>query len=141
MDAMDSGNDSDYDPISTEILEEILDGSQSHPNVKRRESRYKIRDRIKQRQPEWKEALKVTQTIGKGLQKVFKTILKEIWQDLPPLGESGSEVSHFIPEPNCFSEVTKLSDDKKKLWLKATQKDIKKRMNKQNFLAEDPNNG
>ena len=50
MDAMDSGDDSDHDPISTEMLEDICDGSQSHPNVNRREVRYKIRDLIKQRQ-------------------------------------------------------------------------------------------
>ena len=50
MDAMDSGNNSDYDLIYTQMLEEIFDGRQSHPNVNRRESRYKIRDNIKQRQ-------------------------------------------------------------------------------------------
>ena len=51
---MDSGDESDHDPISTEILEDIRDGSQSHPDVNRRESRYKILDSIKQRQSEWK---------------------------------------------------------------------------------------
>ena len=35
--------------------------------------------------------------MGKGLHKVFKTVVKEILQDLPLLGESGSEVSHLIP--------------------------------------------
>ena len=30
---MDSGDESDHDPISTEMLEDILDGSQSSPNV------------------------------------------------------------------------------------------------------------
>ena len=50
MDAMDSGNESDNDIISTETLENICDGSQSHPNVNRRESCYKIRDCIRQRQ-------------------------------------------------------------------------------------------
>ena len=49
MDVMDSGYESYHDPISTEILEDIHDGSQSHPNVNRRESHYKICDRIKQR--------------------------------------------------------------------------------------------
>ena len=115
MYAMDSGDDSDYDPIFTEMLEEICDGSQSHPNVNRREARYKIRDRIKQRQSEWKGALKATRIMGKGLHKVFSTVVKEISQELTPLGESGSEVSHFIPEPRNFSEVTKLSVDKRNL--------------------------
>ena len=38
--------------------------------------------------------------MGKGLQKLFKTVVKDIYQELTPLGESGSEVSYFIPEPN-----------------------------------------
>ena len=46
----------------------------------------------------------------KCLHKVFKTVVKEILQDLPSLGESGLEVSHFIPEYRNFFEVAKLSD-------------------------------
>ena len=57
MDAMDSGDKSDHDIISTDILEDIRDRSQTHPNVNRREACYKIRDRIRQRQSEWKGAL------------------------------------------------------------------------------------
>ena len=49
--------------------------------------------------------------MGKVLHKVFKTVVNNISQELPPLGESGLEVSHFIPEPGNFAEVTKLSDD------------------------------
>ena len=45
---------------------------------------------------ECKGALKSTRIMDKGLHKVFKTAVKEISQDLPPLGESGTEVSHFI---------------------------------------------
>ena len=58
MDAMNSGDESDHDIISTEILEDIRDGIQTHPNVNRREARYKIRDRISQKQLECKGALK-----------------------------------------------------------------------------------
>ena len=65
MDAMDSGDESCHDLISIEMLEDICDGSQSHPNVNKRETRYKIRDRISQRQSEWKGALKATQNMGK----------------------------------------------------------------------------
>ena len=36
MDAINSGDDSDYDLISTEMIEDIRDGSQIHPNVTRR---------------------------------------------------------------------------------------------------------
>ena len=54
IDALDSGDDSDDEPMSTEMLEDIRDGNQYHPNVNRIESRYKIRYRIKQIQSEWK---------------------------------------------------------------------------------------
>ena len=36
MDTMNSDNESDNDLISTEILDDICDGSQSHPNVNQR---------------------------------------------------------------------------------------------------------
>ena len=49
MYAMSSGDESDHDLISTEMLEEICDGSQNHPNANRREARYKIRDHIRQK--------------------------------------------------------------------------------------------
>ena len=52
MDAMDYGDELDHDLISAEMLEDIRDGNQSHPNINKREARYKIRDRIRQRQSE-----------------------------------------------------------------------------------------
>ena len=79
--------------------------------------------------------------MGKVLHKVFKTIVKEILQDLPPLGESGSGVSHFIPEPRNFSEVKKLLEDIMKNWPKATQQEIKNFINNHNFLVEYPKKG
>ena len=78
--------------------------------------------------------------MGKDLHKVFKTFVKEILQDLP-LGEYGSEVSHFIPEPRNFSEFIKLSDEINKPWIKATQKEIKNLINNHTFLVEDLNKG
>ena len=39
-----SGDESDHDLISTEMLEDIRDGIQTHPNVNRREASYKICD-------------------------------------------------------------------------------------------------
>ena len=57
------------------------------------------------------------------------------------LGESGSEVSHFIPEPRNFAEVKKLSENINKPWLKATLKEIKNLINNQTFLIEDQNEG
>ena len=50
MNALDYGNESDDEAMYTDMLEDICDGSQSHPKVNRREARYKIRDSIKQRQ-------------------------------------------------------------------------------------------
>ena len=73
----------------------------------------------------------------KGLHKVYKAAVKLILQYLPPLGESGSEVSYFIPETRHFAEVKQLSDDIKKNWLKATQKQLKNLINNQTFLVED----
>ena len=49
MDAINSGDESDHDLISTEMSEDICDVSQTHHNVNRREARYKIIDRIMQR--------------------------------------------------------------------------------------------
>ena len=60
---------------------------------------------------------------------------------MTPLGEPGSEVSHLIPEPRNFAEVTKLSENIKKPWLKATLKEIKNPINNQTLLIEDQNEG
>ena len=79
--------------------------------------------------------------MGKVLHKVFLTVVKEISQELTPLGEYGSEVSHFIPEPRNFSEVKKLSENIKKPWLKENLKEIKNIINNQTFLIEDQNEG
>ena len=40
--------------------------------------------------------------MGKCLHKIFKAVVNEIKNELPNLVESGSEVSHFIPEPRNF---------------------------------------
>ena len=78
MENINSGDESDYDLISTEMLEDIRDESQNHPTVNIREARYKIRDRIRQRQLEWKGVLKAKRSMGKGLYKVFSASVKEI---------------------------------------------------------------
>ena len=79
--------------------------------------------------------------MGKGFHKVFSTIVKEISQELATLGESGSEVSRFIPEPRNFAEVTKLSENIRKPWIKETLKEINNLINNQNFLIEDQKEG
>ena len=141
MENLDSNEKSDHDLISTEMLEDIRDGSQTNPNVNKRGARYKIRDRISQRKSECKGALKATQSMGKGLHKVFSMVVKDILQEFTPLVESGSEVSHFIPEPRNFAEVTKLSENIKKPWLKATLKGINNIINNQTVLIKYQNEG
>ena len=107
IDAKDSGDESDNNPIYTEMLEDICDRSQYHPNVNRREAHYKIRDRFNQRQSEFTGSLKDMYNMVRGSQKVYKIVVKDIYQYLPPFGESGSDDSYFIPEPRNFAEVTK----------------------------------
>ena len=77
----------------------------------------------------------------KDLHRVFSTIVSEILQELTNFGESGSEVSHFIPEPRSFAEVTKLAENIRKPWLKATLKEIKNLINNQTFIIQDPKDG
>ena len=77
--------------------------------------------------------------MGKGLHKLFSTAVKDISHELTALGESGSKVSHFIPEPRNFSEVKKLSENIKKPWLKATLEEIKNIINSQTFLIKYQN--
>ena len=60
---------------------------------------------------------------------------------MTPLGDSGSEVSQFFPEPINFAEVKKSSENIKKPWLKATLKEIKNLIKNQTFLIEDQNEG
>ena len=47
---MDYGDESDHDLISTEILEDIHDRSQNHPDINRKEAWHTIRDPINKRQ-------------------------------------------------------------------------------------------
>ena len=79
--------------------------------------------------------------MGKGLHKVFKTVVKQILQEFTPSGESGSEVSHFIPEHRNYAEMTKLCDNIKKPWLKETLKEINNLINNQTLLIEYQNEG
>ena len=60
MENLDSNVNSDQNLISTKMLEDVRDESQTHPNVNRREARYKIRDCIRQSQSELKLVLKAT---------------------------------------------------------------------------------
>ena len=91
------------DLISTETLHDICDGNQTHPNIDKREARLSIRDSIKKNKSQLKGALRATHKMGKGLHRGFSTIVSEISQELTNFEETGSEVSHFIPEPRNFA--------------------------------------
>ena len=51
----------------------------------------------------WKGAEISSKSMGKGLHKVFNSVVKEQNNALPIYRESGSKVSHFIPEPSNFA--------------------------------------
>ena len=51
---MPSGDESDAETMSTDMLEDISDGSNSNPRMNRKGDCYRILDHLKQRQVEWK---------------------------------------------------------------------------------------
>ena len=73
MDVMSSGDESDAEPMSMDMLEDIIDGSKSHTSKNSRKARYNIRDHIKQGQA--KGSLLSTLNMGKGLQKHSKAVV------------------------------------------------------------------
>ena len=127
--------------MSTYILEDICDGSQSHSSINRRDARYKIRDHVLKNQEKCKWALLWTQYMVKGSHKVFKAVCNGLSESIPIMVESGSGVFYFIPEPGNFAEVTRLSSDIRKLWLKTTLKEIKHLINNKNFLVNESEKG
>ena len=100
---MSSGDESDAEPMSTDMFEDTHDRSQYHPRINRIEVRYRVRDSVKQRQAGFKGVLLSNGNMSKGLHQLFKAVVNEILQAFPILVESGSEVSYFIPEPRKFS--------------------------------------
>ena len=76
IDAMNSGDESEDEPMSMEMLEYMCGGIQYHPIVNRREARVKICDLIKIKQLYCKGEINYTQNMGNGLQKLFKTVEK-----------------------------------------------------------------
>ena len=65
MENLDSSDESDHDLISTEMLEYIREVSQTHPNVNKREARYKISDGVRQMQLEIEKIVKSYTKHGK----------------------------------------------------------------------------
>ena len=73
-----SSTDDDYDDgsISKNSLADIWGGNYVHLDINTIYSRFKIFDCIRQAQSEWKWSEISENTMGKGLHKVFKSILK-----------------------------------------------------------------
>ena len=90
MENLDGKEKFDDKHISMETLHDISDGNQTHHSIDKREALMAIRDRIKQKKLQWKGALRATQKMGKGLHRVFSTIVSEISQELTNFRETGS---------------------------------------------------
>ena len=86
MNVMDSVYESEDEPMCTDMLKGVRDGSKSRLSINRRESCCKIYDPIRGIQTEWKVELLYTLNMGKGLHKVFKSAVNEISQVLPIFG-------------------------------------------------------
>ena len=56
MENIDSNEQSDQDLISTDMLQDIRDGIQTHLNVNKREACYKTHDRVRQSNQNGKES-------------------------------------------------------------------------------------
>ena len=78
MENLDGKENFNENLISTETLHDIRDGNQTHPSIDKREARFKIHDRIKQKKSQWKGALRATHKMGKVLHRVFSTIVLDI---------------------------------------------------------------
>ena len=71
MDEMSSSDESAAEPMSTDILEDIRDGSQSSQNINRREACYKIRNQIKQRQGGMERSIIINMKYGKRFTQII----------------------------------------------------------------------
>ena len=74
-----SSTDDEYDDryISTNTLGDIRDGNYVHPDINTRDTRFKIRDCIRQTRSEWKGAELSEKRMGKGLHKVFNDVVNK----------------------------------------------------------------
>ena len=73
--------------------------------------------------------------MGKILHKLLKVFVKELKNFLHNLGESCSEVSHFILEPRNFHKSQDYQNMSKRI------KISKHLINNYNFLMDDPDKG
>ena len=83
----------------------------------------------------------INEKMGKGLHKLFKAVVNDILQAFPILGESVSELYYFITEPKKYAEVTILSEDINKPWIKSTLEEINNLIINKNFSVQDREKG
>ena len=95
-------------------LEDIMDRTHVYPIINARYSRLIICDQIRRVKSKRKGADLSAKRVGKGLHEFFKIVVKDLKNSLSDLVELDSEVSHFIPEPSNFVEVTRLPAEVKK---------------------------
>ena len=142
---IDSSDDED-DEAETPSTEDPADEENENLNARdlRAQSRRKRHDdRLARaaRTKEWGGAFRMATSsgMGRGLHRLFKTVAAEIRKDKPDMGEPGSEVAPFIPEPRNFSEVCRLPAEVRKPCPRATHKEIKNLIDNRTFALEDPN--
>ena len=86
IDESSADNDSYDGSISTNALEDIRDGIQLHPDINARDARLKICDHIKKTQSKLKGEELSSNSMGKGLQKIFKAVFNWLKNSLLTLG-------------------------------------------------------
>jgi len=72
--------------------------------------------------------------------KLHRAIAAEV-SNLPKLGEPGSEVSAFRPEPKNLNEMLRLPADIREHWLKADRVELKNLIDNQTFYLASPRKG
>ena len=86
IDEFSTDDDPDDGSISTNALEEIWDGSKINLGIKARDARLKIHNPIRQNKNEWKGAWLSVNILGKGLHKVFNSVVNELNNVFPTMG-------------------------------------------------------
>ena len=88
MENLDEKERFDDDHISTETLQKIVTEIRPTRTFIKGKHVLKCMIALRKKKLEWKGALRATHKMGKGLHKVFSTIIKDILQELTNFGES-----------------------------------------------------
>ena len=77
MAKMSAGHESDAEPMSMDMLEDIRNGIQYHLIINRRETSYKIYDCIKKMSEEWEVTFLLSCNMGKNFTKSLRLFFME----------------------------------------------------------------